>query len=129
MQTAQNEESKEVERALVDSHAAAMNEDDFMGPNPDRMTYEQLLELGEAQGKVSRGLTREQIENNLAEPVAYDSADTARMSEKQCLICMEQFQEGAMVRILPCKHLYDTECIEEWLAKERRCPLCSKDPL
>ena len=41
MQTAQNEESKEVERALVDSHEAAANNDDgFMGPNPDRMTYE-----------------------------------------------------------------------------------------
>ena len=43
MQSAQNEESKEIERALVDSHAAAMDEaveDALLGPNPDTMTYE-----------------------------------------------------------------------------------------
>jgi hypothetical protein len=32
------------------------------GPNPDTMTYEQLMELGDQLGKVSRGLTTEQID-------------------------------------------------------------------
>ena len=42
---------------------------------------------------------------------------------------MEQFENGNMVRVLPCKHTYDAGCIEEWLLKEKRCPLCSADPL
>lgn len=33
-----------------------------MFPNPDQMTYEQLLELGENLGKVSRGLTAKELE-------------------------------------------------------------------
>lgn len=34
-------------------------------PNPDRMTYEQLLELEEKVGKVSKGLTQKEIEVSL----------------------------------------------------------------
>lgn len=29
------------------------------GDNPDNMTYEQMLELGERMGKVSKGLSKE----------------------------------------------------------------------
>jgi hypothetical protein len=30
-------------------------------PNPDHMTYEQMLELGEKVGEVSKGLKKEEI--------------------------------------------------------------------
>ena len=32
-------------------------------PNPDNMSYEQLLELGETIGKVSKGISKEQLES------------------------------------------------------------------
>ena len=42
-----------IQRALEESNR------DY--PNPDEMTYEQLLELGERLGKVEKGFTQEEI--------------------------------------------------------------------
>lgn len=34
-------------------------------PNPDNMTYEQLLDLGDKVGTVSKGFTKKEIEVNI----------------------------------------------------------------
>ena len=54
-----------VERGPVDEEeqmlARAIEESKQSNPNPDNMTYEQMLELEERVGKVSKGLTETQI--------------------------------------------------------------------
>lgn len=47
------DEDYELKRILEESK----RDDPSLGPNPDNMTYEQLLELGDQIGKVSKGLT------------------------------------------------------------------------
>lgn len=47
------EEERLLARALEESKADESGE-----PNPDNMTYEQLMELEERNGKVSKGLTK-----------------------------------------------------------------------
>ena len=49
------EEQIAIERAIEESKRDAGN------PNPDTMTYEQLLELSEKLGSVSKGFTAEEI--------------------------------------------------------------------
>jgi len=49
--SAQEEEERLLQRAIEESKQA--------NPNPDNMTYEQLLELGDKLGTVSKGLTNE----------------------------------------------------------------------
>ncbi len=51
----QIEEQIAIERAIEESKRDAQN------PNPDTMTYEQLLELSEKLGHVSKGFTEEEI--------------------------------------------------------------------
>jgi hypothetical protein len=46
----------------VESSVGGFESVDYENPNPDAMTYEQLLELGERIGKVSRGYSVEDIE-------------------------------------------------------------------
>ncbi|KAK8474272.1 hypothetical protein V6N13_091655 [Hibiscus sabdariffa] len=42
-----------------------------------------------------------------------------------CLICLKQFKGGDSCSVLPnCKHLCHQFCIDQWLAKNRHCPLC-----
>ncbi|KAK8662282.1 hypothetical protein V6N13_091866 [Hibiscus sabdariffa] len=42
-----------------------------------------------------------------------------------CVICLEVFKDGDSCRVLPiCKHLYHRFCIDQWLVKNRHCPLC-----
>ncbi len=53
MMQSNDEEEKQLQRAIEESNQ--------QNPNPDSMTYEQLLELGDRLGKVNKGLTKQQI--------------------------------------------------------------------
>jgi len=43
-----------------------------------------------------------------------------------CSICLDEYNEGQMVRmLLPCRHLFHTDCIVPWLTQRSNyCPLC-----
>lgn len=42
----------------------------------------------------------------------------------ECSICQECFDVGHSVLKLPCRHLYHTECVTNWLQVNNTCPLC-----
>lgn len=44
-----------------------------------------------------------------------------------CSICLEDFKNGSIVRILLCMHLFHANCIDEWCASNSKCPLCKRD--
>lgn len=45
---------------------------------------------------------------------------------ERCLICLEDWDAEAEqdCRLLACKHLYHTACIDRWLKARNACPLC-----
>lgn len=52
-------------------------------------------------------------------------------SNRTCSICREDYQSGEVLRILPCKHKYHSECIEKWFTTSSQytrspaCPYCN----
>ncbi len=56
--SAEAEEQRLLQRAIEESKQEMQ---DPTQPNPDNMTYEQLLELEENNGRVSKGLSKELI--------------------------------------------------------------------
>ncbi|KAJ9146650.1 hypothetical protein P3X46_028887 [Hevea brasiliensis] len=47
------------------------------------------------------------------------------MNCSECAICLEEFEDGEPCWVLTkCKHVYHAFCINQWLAKDRHCPLC-----
>jgi hypothetical protein len=43
-----------------------------------------------------------------------------------CVICRLTMRPGS-AKILPCHHCFHAECLESWMAKKKRCPLCQAD--
>jgi len=45
-----------------------------------------------------------------------------------CAICLGEFEEGDELRRLPCQHdQFHAACVDHWLSKAGRCPLCVAD--
>ena len=44
--------------------------------------------------------------------------------KKSCVICLETFKNGDKATILPCIHLFHTNCIKLWLETKNFCPIC-----
>ena len=119
---AQAEEERLLQRAIEESKNDQQVQDPD-NPDVDRMSYEQLMELGENAGQVSRGYTKLQLDTLQLLEWADGSTDA-----DSCLICMENFVSGKIFKKLQCGHEYDSNCIDTWLLKEKRCPVCSQPP-
>ena len=44
--------------------------------------------------------------------------------KKKCLICLENFKIGENSIILPCIHIFHSECIKKWMKSKNVCPIC-----
>lgn len=47
--------------------------------------------------------------------------------ENKCMVCMEEFTDGDMLRTLPCLHRYHRRCVDQWLSRASTCPICKRD--
>ena len=45
----------------------------------------------------------------------------------ECVVCQEAFKQGENIRRLPCLHQFHAACVDPWLARHARCPLCNTD--
>lgn len=41
-----------------------------------------------------------------------------------CMICIEDFEAGDDLEVMPCSHRFHQGCLLEWLARSRLCPCC-----
>ena len=96
---------------------------DEICPNPDKMSYEQLLELEEEVGNVNKGLSKEKINKIPMKPFHKALFD----DNSDCIICMEGFTENELVKQLLCGHIFHGDCIDHWLTQQKNCPFCKAE--
>ena len=82
--SAQAEEERLIQRALEES------KQDGDPSNPDNMTYEQLLELEDKNGKVSKGLRPDQIAKI---PLRKWMKGADEPGDHTCSICFDDFEK------------------------------------
>lgn len=69
-----------------------------------------------------RGLDPRMI-NNL--PVhSFEPLTANNESIQQCSICLESFQAGDRIRMIPCLHKFHVTCIDQWFRQSHHCPVC-----
>jgi len=69
-----------------------------------------------------RGLVQEALQ----EIESFDWRPTTMSDENQktCMICLNDFHDGDNCRRLPCRHMFHTSCVNEWLRRCTDCPIC-----
>ena len=56
-----------------------------------------------------------------------DLTDEIKYKNKKCMIKLDDFKEEDIVRVLPCKHVFSKELIDDWLRNNSyKCPICRK---
>ena len=108
----------------VDDSTAEQDIIDQLYPDPDKMTYEQLLELEEKVGSVSKGLSKKQIKKI---PKIIYNKNKFKGDDNKCVVCQYEFKNGENVTKLSCGHLFHSECVDTWLSKNKVCPMCHKE--
>lgn len=73
-----------------------------------------LLNLAEQIGEVKpKGLSRAEIDQL---PTYRTTLESKKNNEdSRCVVCLMEFEEKQLVRVLPCLHEYHTRCIDKWL--------------
>jgi hypothetical protein len=76
--------------------------------------------------KVPKGVCQSAIDKNTVltdySPALFEDADGA-----SCAVCLVEFDSGDHLRQLPCNHFFHRHCVDKWLARNKRCPLCMGD--
>ena len=93
----------------------------------DDANYEDLQQLNEAVPVVSRGASSEAIHSLCTSSVRDTRASGTSNIGDKCSICQMEFEEDDELRVLPCGHAEHKECLEQWLAVNKSCPLCSHE--
>lgn len=52
------------------------------------------------------------------------SSPEKKGENRECPICMIEFNVGDPIRFLPCMHYYHMQCADEWLMRSFSCPSC-----
>ncbi len=47
----------------------------------------------------------------------------------ECSVCLENMKFRQHIRSLTCDHKFHKRCIDSWLVKDKRCPICRCDQL
>ncbi|KAJ6812897.1 E3 ubiquitin ligase BIG BROTHER-like [Iris pallida] len=92
--------------------------------DPDNMTYEELLDLGEAVGTQSRGLSQDKISSLPVTKYRCSFFSRKKARGERCVICQMDYKRGDRQMTLPCKHVYHSGCVSRWLSINKACPVC-----
>ncbi|XP_059629323.1 E3 ubiquitin-protein ligase BIG BROTHER-like isoform X2 [Cornus florida] len=107
----------------ITSASPDVQQDDI---DPDQMTYEQMLSLGDSVGAESKGLSQELISRLTSFKYKTRLFSKKKMNE-ECVICCKNFERGKLLISLPCAHKYHSKCITPWLKIRKTCPICNKE--
>ena len=70
------------------------------------------------------GLEQKDIDK-LKQVVWKRSLEKKNETFSSCPICYIDYEPADKLKLLPCQHMYHSPCIDEWLKKKAKCPMCN----
>jgi hypothetical protein len=102
--------------------------------NPDEMSYDELLRLGEQMGDVKKEKWRQiavQVLSSLPTHRWKKTHHSNTIEDKEldhtCVICQYNFIPNDQIITLPCAHIFHELCVEGWIRENNSCPLCKNE--
>ncbi|KAJ2650818.1 hypothetical protein IWW40_002080 [Coemansia sp. RSA 1250] len=133
-----------------DRHSTRRQSTDSLGIHPEALQSSASLHEGTSERRQRRhGLSRIQILNPFAR-IAHRLTRSKRQREAEeemyrkqlekplagftprdpedcmCAICLCDYEEGDVLRLLACQHHMHQACVDEWLHINQTCPLCKQ---
>ena len=102
------------------------------GESSREMSYDALLRLGERIGDVKEerwALVARQRINTLPTLQFVPSMAEGKEenhTEVKCQVCQFPYEEGEVLRRLPCEHCFHKDCVDSWLETKDTCAFCRK---
>merc|ERR1712151_851856 len=87
-----------------------------------RLSFDTQLEMESLQGQ-PQGATQELIDR--LPLVVFQQQVEHNGWETGCAVCLCEFEDGSTLRKLPCGHRFHKNCIDTWLRRSKKCPLCN----
>ena len=50
---------------------------------------------------------------------------STKLIEEDCSICLINYKNASILKLLPCGHIFHKKCIKKWLVKNDKCPNCN----
>lgn len=73
----------------------------------------------------------EEPEEEEEDDEAYDSGEAVvalpeitSVMDGACSVCLQEYEAGSRLRMMPCAHAFHEQCILQWLRVGHGCPLC-----
>ncbi|KAJ2601773.1 hypothetical protein GGF39_001074 [Coemansia sp. RSA 1721] len=80
-----------------------------------------------SRSRRQRAAEMELYKKQLASPVKdFTPSDP---EDRMCAICLSDYEDGEILRLLPCDHHMHQSCVDEWLHINKSCPLCKQEAI
>lgn len=117
--------SKDVQESQAD-YLSNYHKSNDTKPKDGGIEDQEAISMQDLDCKDDAEVTVEQHEQ--PEPLGEVVGDVVGDDDAQCPICFENFENGEILRDLPCKHKFHALCVDPWLLESSsHCPLCRVD--
>lgn len=115
---------------------AALAHNDALHIDRERVSFANLPQQAPSVVRMQRllqnsGLSIDEL-NSVAPTTPYVTKGTSPLRALQdadnddtCAVCLDQMDADAKTRRMPCQHVFHAKCIEDWVTKVNRCPVCN----